>query len=290
MSENLLTIDIAAWVERAKNAPVTYKVRQVTEVVLNAIAHTSPLNKSLFLKGGVLMGIAYDSPRTTTDIDLTTSLEAGKEAADQVRALLDGAFPQIIGRLGYAGLILKVHSVTLLPKKQFDTAEFPAIKLKVGYADQGTAAHEALKEGRAAATIEVDISFNEPQTEPRILAIPGGAELLAYSLTDLMAEKLRAMLQQVTRKRNRRQDVYDLYLLINTHEFSEPLRKDILASFSEKATSRHLKPTKESLSDPEVRRRSGADWDSLKLEVPELPDFDACFECVQEFYRSLPWP
>lgn len=97
----------------------------------------------------------------------------------------------------------------LRPKKQFDTAEFSAIKLKVGYADQGTAAHEALIEGRAATAIEVDISFNEPQTEPRIPAIPGGAELLAYSFTDLIAEKPRAMLQQVVRRRNRRQDVYD---------------------------------------------------------------------------------
>ncbi|MEJ2622018.1 MAG: nucleotidyl transferase AbiEii/AbiGii toxin family protein, partial [Candidatus Thiodiazotropha sp.] len=38
--------------------------------------------------------------------------------------------------------------------------------------------------------------------------------MTAYSLTDLIAEKLRSVLQQIKRERQRRQDIFDLFLLL----------------------------------------------------------------------------
>ena len=289
MSDPLLEINVQAWVERAREDPATYRARQATEAVLNAIALTDPLKNKLFLKGGILMGLAYDSPRQTTDVDLTTDLEPGKEAAEAVKASLNSAFPSIIARLGYAGLHLQVHSMRLEPRNRFDGAEFPAIKIKVGYAQIGTAQHTALIEGRAAVTIDVDISFNEPMAQIQILSMPEGAELHAYSLTDLISEKLRAMLQQVTRRRYRRQDVYDIDYLIADQDISDGQRKAILDAFLMKARARHLDPGKDSLDDAEVKRRSGADWDTLRLELGEVPDFEACYGRVRDFYRALPW-
>lgn len=75
MSEHLLEIDVAAWVEKARADPVTYKQRQIVEITLNAIADTAPLNEKLYLKGGILMGLAYGSPRQTADIDLTAAFD-----------------------------------------------------------------------------------------------------------------------------------------------------------------------------------------------------------------------
>lgn len=289
MSDALLEIDIPGWVERARKDPVTYRARQATEVVLNAIALADPLNQKLFLKGGVLMGLAYDSPRQTTDVDLTTSLAPGKAAADEVRAMLDHAFPRIVARLGYAGLHLQVHSVKLEPRKHFDGAAFPAIRLKVGYAQAGTPQHAALIEKRSAVTVDVDISFNEPLAEIQVLTMSDGAELHAYSLIDLIAEKFRAMLQQVTRKRNRRQDIFDLDYLITGQTISDAQRRSLLEAFLTKSRARHLAPDRDSLDDPEVRRRSSAEWQTLELELGELPDFDGCYERVRHFYRDLPW-
>ncbi|WP_321489083.1 nucleotidyl transferase AbiEii/AbiGii toxin family protein [uncultured Hyphomonas sp.] len=289
MSDPILKIDIQQWVERAREDPSAYRARQATEIVLNAIALTAPLNQKLFLKGGILMGLAYDSPRQTTDVDLTTDLDPGEQAAEEVKAALNGAFPAITARLGYAGLHLQVHTMRLEPRNQFDGAEFPAIKLKIGYAEIGTPAHRALVEGRAAITIEVDISFNEPMSQIQVLEMPEGAALHAYSLTDLIAEKYRAMLQQVTRRRNRRQDVYDLDYLIASHAFGDAERKDILTAFLTKARARHLDPGRESLGDEEVRRRSGAEWETLRLELGDVPEFGPCYDRVEAFYRSLPW-
>lgn len=289
MSEPTLEIDIPAWVERARNDPVSYRSRQATEIILNAIAHTAPLNHKLWLKGGVLMGIAYDSPRQTTDIDLTTSLTPGQENADTIVNLLDGAFPGIIAKLGYAGFVLAVHSVRLMPRGIGFEAEFPALKIKVGHAQAGTSAQRALMAGTAAEIVEIDISFNEPLSEVQVLGMPEGAELCAYSLTDLMAEKFRAMLQQVIRRRNRRQDVYDLDRLIGQHAFDDKMRAAIHAAFLLKCESRRITPSIESLDDPEVKQRSGADWETLALELGELPEFEACYARVRQFYRALPW-
>lgn len=289
MSDPVVEIDIRAWVERARNDLATYRARQATEVVLNSIAQTEGLKQQLYLKGGVLMGLAYGSPRQTTDIDLTTSLEAGDEAAEVIAALLDAAFPRIVADLGYAGLVLKVHSVRRLPKGLFDTADFPALKLKVGYAAFGTPQHEALIQKKSANTVEVDISFNEPLNFIQVLAIPEGAELCAYSLCDLIAEKYRAMLQQVERRRNRRQDVYDLHILIQQLEIDDTLKQSILDSFLQKARSRRIEPNIDSLDNPEIRERSGADWDTMRLEIGDLPVFAECYERVRAFYRSLPW-
>lgn len=48
----------------------------------------------MFLKGGILMGLAYDSPRQTSDIDLTTYLIAEADVDNKIRRLLDSALPR----------------------------------------------------------------------------------------------------------------------------------------------------------------------------------------------------
>lgn len=122
-----------------------------------------------------------------------------------------------------------------------------------------------------------------------MLELTGGRELRAYGLGDLIAEKYRAIIQQVPRKRHRPQDVYDLDRLIAGHEFDNALQAQILEALIAKCQARQIKPTRASLEDPEIKRRAGADWMAMELEIGELPDFEDCFSRISEFYRSLPW-
>ena len=202
--------------------------------------------------------------------------------------MLDDAFPRAAAKLGYIDLIVKVHSVSRRPKNFFVDAQFPALKLKVAFAERGTKQEAALCKGKAPV-IDIDISFNEPLSQIEILELTGGAELQAYSLLDLMAEKYRAMLQQKERNRNRRQDTYDLNRLIQANEFDKAFTNQLLASFLEKCHSRGIRPNETSLDDPEIKNRSGSEWDSMELEIGELPSFEECYERVAAFYRSLPW-
>jgi len=289
MPNTLLEIDVAGWVERAKPDPIAYLQRQAVEVTLNAIAMTVSLKDKLYLKGGILMGLAYDSPRQTGDIDLTTTLKAGPKVDKEITELLNNAFPRATAQLGYVNLIFKVHSAKRRPKGIFEEAEFPALKIKIAFAERGTRQEKALKAGKATNIIDVDISFNETLKYIQVLKLTGGQELQAYSLVDLMAEKYRAMLQQKERKRNRRQDVYDLNRLIEGGELSDEFHAQILDAFVEKCRSRHIKPTINSLDDPEIKERSNAEWGTTELEIGALPEFDKCYARVSTFYRELPW-
>ncbi|MDE0104041.1 MAG: hypothetical protein OXN89_16840 [Bryobacterales bacterium] len=74
MSDPVISADVAEWVRRAGADPNANQQRQTVEISLHAIAMTAPLETKMFLKGGILEGLAYDSPRQTRDIDSTTAL------------------------------------------------------------------------------------------------------------------------------------------------------------------------------------------------------------------------
>ena len=75
-----------------------------------------------------------------------------------------------------------------------------------------------------------------------MLELTGGQELFAYGLGDLITEKYRAILQQVPRKRNRRQDVYDLDRLVARKEVDEELKAEILAALNAKSVGIYNMP------------------------------------------------
>ena len=79
-------VNIAAWVERASNDPPSYLERQATEVLLAAIGTAPSYNDKIFLKGGILMGVRYESPRQTADIDFSTTLSADPREIDTIVA------------------------------------------------------------------------------------------------------------------------------------------------------------------------------------------------------------
>lgn len=280
-------VDVAAWVARVQNDPVAFRQRQATELVLNAVA-MSTLHSQLYLKGGVLMGLAYDSPRQTTDIDLTATFDIVQSTPDEVRAALDQALARARVRLGYDLLLAQVQKVVRHPRNKPD-AQFPALQVTVGYAERGGSQERRLTEGKAASTIAIDVSFNEETHGLQVLELTGGQSLRAYSLIDLVAEKYRAMLQQVVRNRARRQDTYDLHRLISTGALEGIDGDALLAALRAKCRSRGIEPAPDSLDDPEVRERAAREWGTMGLELGEVPPFDKCYAAAQAFYGGLPW-
>ena len=107
-----------------------------------------------------------------------------------------------------------------------------------------------------------------------------------------MAEKYRAILQQVVRNRRRRQDVYDLNFLLSHYPQARDAatRAKILDSLVEKSNSRGLTVSKDSLSDSEVIKLSKEEYHLLTSEIGErLPDFDQLYSVIKDYYESLPW-
>ncbi len=289
-----IAINIDAWIERAKADPVAYAERQATEVFLAALGMTRPYAHEVFLKGGILMGVLYESPRQTGDIDFTAVSEPDPAIAGELKQALNDALPRASAALGYPELMCAVQSSKYYPSEaMFPKATGPALKLHVGYAHRGSPQEKHFAQGRSPHVLEIDISFREPVNAIQILELgTAGATVSAYSLNDLIAEKLRALLQQEKRKRNRRQDIYDIASLLTKFTLDDAEKEQLLALLREKCAARALNcPTPEphSLSESEVKERARKEWETLAIEIGELPDFEECFAMVDAFYRSLPW-
>lgn len=286
-----IAIEISQWVEKAKADPQAYLERQATEVFLASLGMVKPYSHQVFLKGGVLMGVVYESPRQTGDIDLTTIMDPQPGIAEEMAQALGKVFPRAAADLGYPDLMCAVQSFKYFPKGEaFPKNEGPAIKMKIGYALRGSRQENLFKQGKASDVLEVDISFKEPVGAIQIVQFKEtNREVRAYSLFDLMAEKLRALLQQEVRNRFRRQDIYDLDALIERFKLDDSEKEALLSILLAKCRARKIDPTPDSLSQPEIIRRAKDQWDTMSLEIGELPDFDACFARVDAFYRSLPW-
>ncbi|MYH63728.1 MAG: nucleotidyl transferase AbiEii/AbiGii toxin family protein [Caldilineaceae bacterium SB0675_bin_29] len=108
-------------------------------------------------------------------------------------------------------------------------------------------------------------------------------------LMDLVAEKYRALLQQIPRNRYRRQDVYDLDVLLPKILADEISPADILEALLDKCSARLLEPDRRSLENKEIKNRARRDWNTMELELDDLPLFEDCYERVATFYRTLPW-
>lgn len=110
--------------------------------------------------------------------------------------------------------------------------------------------------------MRIDLSVREHVANATELTLSGTAvSVQAYAVEDIIAEKLRAPLQQVTRNRSCRQDIFDI-----------------------------IDPSIDPLDAPEVKERSQREWETMRLEIgAKLPEFEPTFVRVMAFYRSLPW-
>jgi predicted nucleotidyltransferase component of viral defense system len=289
--EDEVVVDISEWVERAKADPAAYIERQATEVFLTALGMTEPYGHKVFLKGGILMGVLYQSFRQTADIDFTSTLDPDPDMADLMSVAFAENLPRAAAELGYPDLMCRVQSVRRRPREDsFAKAAFPALEIRVAYARRDSPQQNRFDRGNATDVLHVDISFNEPVGAIQVVRFAGGGGAIrAYSLHDLIAEKLRALLQQEVRNRYRRQDIYDLDLLIGRFSFDKGEKLRLNRVLIEKCVARSIDPARSSLSKPEIARRARKEWETLGVEIGEVPDFDKCFTRVNKFYQSLPW-
>lgn len=109
-------VDIRSWVDRARRDPAAYVERQAMEIVLSAIGNLPGYGSRIFLKGGILMAVVYQSPRNTADIDFTTDLEASPELSSELHVALSKELPRTAARLGFPDLVLQVQTVKERPK------------------------------------------------------------------------------------------------------------------------------------------------------------------------------
>jgi predicted nucleotidyltransferase component of viral defense system len=287
---DFVDVDVHSWVDAAAANPVLHRDRQVAVIVLTTIGMSTNLRETLILKGGTLMALAFKSVRTTADIDFTAEADPEDFAERLTQELNDRLGPTAL-RLGYPDYICKVQSVKKMPKaRDFADHDFPALRVRIASALRGTNEEKRIASGQALRTLDIDISFKDQVYAFQELHLTeAGVAVRAFTVHELIAEKLRALLQQPIRNRYRRQDVYDLAFLFETVILDANDRHMIHATLLEKCCTRNIFPTAASIDDPEVRERAERDWQTFELELEDVPSFDSRYSIVCENYHSLPW-
>ena len=141
---------------------------------------------------------------------------------------------------------------------------------------------------RLETPIKVEITMDEPILWPvvqrRVMheyGEPMHIEVLAYSLEEVVAEKLRAVLQQVARlesrgwSRSRARDYYDLWRVLGTYREQLDLT-DFDVGLHEKCQLRHVDfAGPEDFFHPRIVANVELEWErSLGPLVPALPAFE----------------
>lgn len=278
---------MGAWVAQD---PRQRPFRAAVHTILYTISGDPDLRAVMVMKGGILLALGYDSTRFTKDIDFSTEKVRQEIDLDSFVTDFDAALVAAVEALAY-GVDCQVQSFKQRPPRA--DATVPTIEIKVGYANRGDpGALRRLHRKDASQVVKIDLSVNEPRGEPQAFEIEKGRSIQTYSFHDLVAEKYRAILQQEARNRIRRQDAYDLLLLLRHMKggADAALKAKILASLKEKAAARDLLVARESLRNPEIRRRSHEQYALLAPEIEgPLPDFEETYEAVREFFEQLPW-
>jgi hypothetical protein len=287
LNKPIETLNVAQWVA---SSPLQQQAfREAVHIVLSAIGSSATLRTQMVMKGGMLMAIRYNSTRFTRDADFSTTAlyELGKE-----KELTE----ELEAQIQYFNQLLSYNTHCTIQSRKINppgsNRTHPTLNLRIGYAaPSDSSAMRRLLAKQSPKIVEIDFSYNEAVLDIEILRLSDAEELLAYSQVNLMAEKYRSLLQQPIRKRNRYQDVYDLYFLIEQAPLSEQQEKiDLLECIRTTCNTKGIEATPESLRDADVQNMAESGYNTLANDLQEnLPEFDSAYAKVREFYEKLPW-
>ncbi len=288
MSDVIEALDLPSWVARAPDDKRHF--REAVHIILSAIGTSRALRTKMVMKGGMLMAIRYGSSRFTRDADFSTRDRYAKGDEAGLLAEFDAQMALANEQFSY-DVMCRRQKAEIRPASP--DANFPTLGLAIGYAPRSKPRElQRLLAGQAPTVVEIDYSYNEAVLDVEILRLTDGDSLQVYSQINLMAEKYRSLLQQPTRRRNRRQDVYDLALLLRgCHPLDTTEQARLLNCLVASARARGIEPHRQSLRDPEVRSMTSEGYDNLQPEIEgALPPFDTVYDAVRDFYEKLPWP
>lgn len=274
--------EIGEWA-RANDVTLADANRRFAQfAVLRVIASSRRLSESLSFKGGNALDLVWHPNRSTQDLDFSvTEREIEIEA---MRGLFIASLEGVASELGIA---MQLQRFRLNPPHP--GRSWPTLELTVGYALPGETANLARvsRSVPVANVVPVEISINEVVGARCQVAIDGGHQIYICSLEDIVAEKLRAFLQQKPRNRQRGQDVLDVAVIVQS---GRPMNLKAVSEFLRlKAEARGVAVTKAAFRDPELWSRAQANYEDLRDTTRKtFIDFKEASSILLKFVDSLP--
>lgn len=252
---------IRAWAESAGVSVNEGRVRFAQYAVLQSIASVRLLRDGLVFKGGNALDFVWQPNRSTVDLDFSVDHTSSLATPDArtIQLLLERGIPIATARLG---IMLAVRRVRQNPPGA--NRHFITFEARVGYAlpDQARLRQRMARGEPSPRGIDLDISLNEPIGDARLVMMGPGMQLRVATVEDIVAEKLRALLQQPIRNRQRRQDLLDIAVIL--HENLDLDRGLVAEYLLAKASARAVPVTRAASRGPEVVGRASEGYAELE--------------------------
>lgn len=139
--------------------------------------------------------------------------------------------------------------------------------------------------------MEVEISLNDvvcaTRDRPPGEVPVGEIKVRVCAIEDIIAEKLRALLQQPIRNRNRKQDVYDIARITRLHGAS--LDSDKVGDYLLRKSKARDVPVSRTAFNDDVMQRAAFEYETLFSKVdPDFIPFEEAWTAVLSLVNSLP--
>jgi predicted nucleotidyltransferase component of viral defense system len=145
-----------------------------------------------------------------------------------------------------------------------------------------------VKRGDSPKVVGLDLSLGEVICQVLPLDIQGTHALQVSTLNDIVAEKLRSLLQQPIRKRNRPQDLLDIAAILRENPTVN--RSEIRDFFILKAKGKQVSFSRRAFDNPEIKRMAQVDYDALASTARLFIPFEEAFSRLLAFVNELALP
>ena len=274
--------DIDAFCKASRLPAHEGRLRYAGYSVLSCISMSPALRAIVAFKRGNALRFFYGNPRSTVDLDFT-AVGDFLDDADFIARTLNEAFRNA----GRFALKLKYQKIERKPRE----GTMPTYCITIAYAysaDRVYKSFESAKPNPQVVNLEILLNdlvcafqdFRPLASEPYTLKV--------CSLEDIIAEKLRSLLQQKTRHRYRAQDAYDLARI--NRDFGSTIDfEKVYYYFAIKSRARGIVPDRREF---DVEVRSMASYEYEKRMMKQVPDdfipFEQAWNSVMTIVDKIP--
>lgn len=243
--------------------------------ILSGLAHSGLTHHGWVFKGGTcLRHCYYKDYRFSEDIDFSC-----KPGGDNLNKSL-----QLLQRS--AGKIQSESGIRIALKEAHTIEEDFQIEIPVEY-NRGGSRRQGLPQVKVHLTFDEPIldkpvarSIKSSYTDLSLFKVP------SYTKKEIVAEKLRSLLQQ-QKKWPRPRDLYDLWYML-CHSRENFAWNELLSMFQEKCRIRDISPDIKGLTSNRLKEWNKKAWkDRLGPMLKELPEFDLVWKEWTETFHKM---
>jgi len=273
---------IGEWAASNSMRVAEAKFRFAQYGVLQAVADSRTLSQILAFKGGNALDFIWQPNRSTRDLDFSS--QDSTLTADRLRTFLTPSLDRVSRSTGVLYRVQRMEQQPPGPDRSFITFDGA-----IGYALPEDRRNRQLieKNTSSRATVPLDVSLNEPICGVVEIDIASSNPLQVCQLEDIVAEKLRALLQQPLRNRHRPQDVLDIAVAVKGNP---DLDISLTAEFLlKKAKARNVPVSRAAFHQDEIRSRALEGYNELRETTRNaFIEFEGAFSIVMGVVDRMP--